>query len=340
MKLKLNSDFKKGVQLFIWSIVMKRKLMGYKTMNSLKKTALSIFLIAGSLLCRAQQDPMYTQYIFNLQTINPAYAGTWQTIGFMAMTRIQWVGFNGHPNTSTFSFQTPFKSQNVGLGFDAISDIVGFEKRLSFTVDYAYQVSFSDITKLRFGIKGGFTNYSHNLSRYELYPDGESDPVFQNLIENKFMPNFGFGLFLMSPKYYLSLSLPKILENSYSSNVNNYSTKAVRHFYFAGGMVFDLSESIKFKPTFMTQSVAGAPFLYDLSANFLFGEKVWLGGMFRSGDSLAAIAQWIINGNFRLGYSYDFTTTDLMNYHYGIHEIMLSYEINYSKLKFISPRYF
>jgi len=309
-------------------------------MDFIKRTLLIVFLLAGTLYSKAQQDPMYTQYIFNLQTVNPAYAGTWQTIGFMALSRLQWVGFNGHPATGTFSFQTPIKSQNVGLGFNVIKDVVGYEKRLSFNVDYAYQVSLSDLTKLRFGIKGGFTNYSHNLTEYELYPDGQSDPVFQNLIENKFMPNFGFGLYLYAPKYYLSLSLPKILENSYSSNVNNYSTKSVRQFYFAGGMVFDISDAVKFKPTFMTQAVSGAPFQYDLSANFLLADKIWLGGMYRSGDALAAIAQWIINKNFRLGYAYDFTTTDMVNYHYGVHEIMISYEINYSKLKYVSPRYF
>ena len=284
---------------------------------------------------------MYTQYIFNLQTVNPAYAGYWQTMGLTAISRHQWVGLNGHPTTQTFSFQTPLRSQNVGVGFNVILDKVGLEKRLSVNFDYSYQVLLSDITSLRFGIKGGFTNYSHNLTEYEQYPDNQSDPLFQATIDNKFMPNFGVGLFLSSPKYFLSLSLPRILENSYQSNINNYSTKSeVRHIFFAGGMMFNLSDNVKFKPSFMTKTVAGSPFEYDLTANFLLAEKFWIGGMYRSGDSFGAIAQWIINRKLRFGYAYDFTTTDLRNYQNGVHEIMISYEFVYSKRIIISPRYF
>ena len=155
------------------------------------------------------------------------------------------------------------------------------------------------------------------------------------------MPNFGFGLFLSSPTYYLSLSLPMILENSYQLNVSNYSTSSeLRHFYFAGGMVFTLSDFVKFKPTFMTQIVSGAPFQYDISVNVLLADKFWLGGMFRSGDAIGAIAQWVINQNLRFGYAYDFTTTDLRNYHNGIHEVMISYEFNHARRRYISPRYF
>jgi len=310
-------------------------------MKILIKTALATLMIMGSLLSKGQQDPMYTQYIFNLQTVNPAYAGYWQTMGLTAISRHQWVGLNGHPTTQTFSFQTPLRSQNVGVGFNVILDKVGLEKRLSVNFDYSYQVLLSDITSLRFGIKGGFTNYSHNLTEYEQYPDNQSDPLFQATIDNKFMPNFGVGLFLSSPKYFLSLSLPRILENSYQSNINNYSTKSeVRHIFFAGGMMFNLSDNVKFKPSFMTKTVAGSPFEYDLTANFLLAEKFWIGGMYRSGDSFGAIAQWIINRKLRFGYAYDFTTTDLRNYQNGVHEIMISYEFVYSKRIIISPRYF
>lgn len=310
-------------------------------MKSIKKIILAALMIMGALFSKGQQDPMYTQYIFNLQTVNPAYAGYWKTMGIMALTRHQWVGLNGHPSTQTFSFQTPLKSEHVGLGFNIVLDKTGLEKTLLMNVDYSYEILLSDITTLRFGIKAGFTNYSNNLPEYIQYPDVSGDPVFQSTINNKFMPNFGFGLFLSSPRYFLSLSLPKILENNYQSNVNNYDTKSqVRHFFFAGGMMFDLSDNVKFKPTFMTKSVAGSPFEYDISANFLLAEKFWVGGMYRSGDAFGAIAQWVINKNLRFGYAYDFTTTDLRNYHNGVHEVMISYEFTYARHQYISPRYF
>lgn len=307
----------------------------------MKKVTLATLIMMGALISKGQQDPMYTQYMFNLQTINPAYAGTWQSIGVMALSRLQWVDFKGHPSTQTFSFQTPLRSENVGLGLNVIADKVGLEKRLSVNIDYSYKVLLSENTALRFGIKGGFTNYSNNLSAYEQYPDYTSDPVFQDNIQTKFMPNFGFGLFLSSQRYYLSLSLPKIIENTYQSNSANFTTKSeMRQLYFAGGFMFTLSENIQFKPTFMTKTVEGTPFQYDLSANFLLAEKFWIGGMYRSGDSYGAIAQWIFNKNLRFGYAYDFTTTDLQSFHNGIHEVMVSFEFTYSKRRYVSPRYF
>ncbi len=112
----------------------------------------------------------------------------------------------------------------------------------------------------------------------------------------------------------------------------------LRHFYLIGGVVFDLSRSVKFKPTVFTRVVGGAPVQYDISANFLFAEKFWLGAMYRSGDAVGVVAQWIYKNKFRVGYATDFTITDLRNYHGGTHEIMLSYEIDWSR--FVSPRYF
>lgn len=313
-----------------------------KTLDKIRKAILALLIICGPLYSIGQQDPMYTQYIFNLQTVNPAYAGSWQTMGFMALSRYQWVGFTGHPTTQTFSFQTPFVSQNVGIGFNAILDKLGSERRLMVNLDYSYRVKLTESASLRFGLKGGFTNYSNDLTSLKPDPDGISDQVLNADVENKFMPNVGFGLFLSSQKYYLSLSLPRLIQNSFLENTENSINMSdeVRQYYFAGGMVFTLSENVKFKPTFMTIAAVGSPCQYDISANFLLAEKFWIGGMYRSGDAFGAIVQWIINGKFRIGYAADFTTSGLKHYHQGIHEVMISYEIASLKRRFVSPRYF
>lgn len=312
-----------------------------KIVDKLRKAVLALLILSGPLYSIGQQDPMYTQYIFNLQTINPAYVGSWQTMGFLALTRHQWVGFTGHPTTQTFSFQTPLSTQNVGIGFDVVHDKLGPEQRIMVNIDYSYRIMLDDIVSLRFGLKGGFTNYNNNLSSLQPYPDGNPDQALLGVIENKFMPNVGFGMFLSSPKYYLSFSLPRLIQNSFQENSGNFSKMSeVRQFYFAGGIVFNLSENIKFKPTFMTKTIVGVPFQYDLSANFLLAEKFWIGGMYRSGDAFGAIAQWIINSRFRIGYAADFPFTDMKKYQQGVHEIMVSYEIAFTKRRYVSPRYF
>jgi type IX secretion system PorP/SprF family membrane protein len=309
-------------------------------MNKIRKALVVVIILLGTFVAKGQQDPMYTQYIFNLQTVNPAYAGFWDRMGVLALSRNQWVGFKGHPTTQTFSIQSPMRSQNVGVGFNAVLDKVGLEKRLTVNFDYAYKVLLSDVTFLRFGVKGGFTNYSNNLLAYEQYPDNQWDPLFQTNISNKFMPNFGFGLFLSSEDYYVSLSLPRIIQNKYESNTSNYSTSSdLRQIYLAGGLLFTLSDQVKFKPTIMTKCVVGAPFQLDVTANFLLAEKFWIGAMYRSGDAFGVITQWVVNNNLRFGYAHDFTVTDLSKYHHGVHEIMLSYEFS-GLFKVVSPRYF
>ena len=165
--------------------------------------------------------------------------------------------------------------------------------------------------------------------------------ILDALIENKFMPNVGAGLFRSSPKYYVSFSIPRLIQNSFNENTGNFSAMSeIRQYYLVGGMVFSLSDKVKFKPAFMTKATVGTPLQYDISANFLLAEKFWIGAMYRSGDAFGAIAQWIINSRFRIGNAADFTITDLRHYHQGIQEVMISYEIAFTKKSFVSPRYF
>jgi type IX secretion system PorP/SprF family membrane protein len=296
-------------------------------------------LLLSATTVNAQQEPTYTQYMFNTQTVNPAYAGTWESMGFMFLAREQWTGFENAPSTQTFTFQTLNKNKRVGLGLNVINDKFGLEKRLSIFGDYSYLIKMDEELKLRLGLKIGFSNYSNNLSGYDLID--ETDPRFQSEIDQKFMPNFGAGAFLYKDKYYIGLSVPKMFNNEFKDNYNNYSAQAeIRHFYLMGGYVFNLSDNLQFKPTFLSKVTAGAPTQLDVTANFLIAERFWLGAMVRTGDSFGFIAQWIINKNLRFGYAVDFTTTKLRGYQDGTHEIMVSYELKSLKEVFTSPRYF
>jgi len=274
----------------------------------------------------AQQEPTYTQYMFNTQTVNPAYAGSWGTTGFMALAREQWTGIDGAPSTQTFSFQTLHKNKNVGLGLNVINDRYGLEKRLSVFGDYSYLVKMDEELKLRLGLKLGFSSYSNNLNEYTVID--ESDPRFMGEIGQNFMPNFGVGGFLYKDNYYIGLSIPKLVNNEFKNDFNNLSVQAeIRHLFLMGGYIFDLSEDLKFKPTAIGKFTSGVPVQFDFTTNFLIKERVWLGAMFRTGDAFGFLAQWVINNNLRFGYSVDFSTSKLSSYNNGTHEIMVSYEI-------------
>jgi type IX secretion system PorP/SprF family membrane protein len=290
--------------------------------------SLSLLLLLFTNRSEAQQDPMFTQYNFNIQTFNPAYAGTWENAGFLILGRHQWVGMSGAPTTYTLSFQTPVKFQNFALGMNVIADKVGLEKRLG-----------TNKTNLRLGIKGGVTTYTNNLTEYTGFPGDPADPVFMTDIETKFMPNFGVGAFLSNEFYYIGISSPKILNNRFKNNFSNFSTGAeLRHFFLMGGYVFELSDYLRFKPTFLARTVWGASSVFDFSANFLLGEKVWLGANYRTGDSFGFVGQWIFE-NIRIGYGFDYSTTPLQSFHNATHEVMISYELP-TRRRYSSPRMF
>lgn len=299
-----------------------------------------IFLLLVGKLSSGQQDPMFTQYSFNTQTINPAYAGTWESMGFLVLGRYQWVGMNGAPLTYTFSMQTPTRYPKVALGLNVIKDQIGREQRLSLMGDYSYRLQISQNTHLRMGLKFGITNYSNALSSYIQDPDSPTDPMALDDIDMKNMPNFGIGAFLYSPDYYVGFSIPKILNNQFTNDYANYSTEAeIRHLFLQGGVVMPISQDLMFKPTFLAKASFGAPIEAELTGNFLIRDQFWIGAMFRTRAGYGVIAQWIIDKKLRIGYAMDFSINKFRSYHNATHEIMISYEIGL-KRKWSTPRRF
>ena len=301
---------------------------------------IAVFLTCG-LGSRAQLDPMFTQYMFNTQSINPAYAGMWEKIGFFSLVRKNYAGIDKAPLTQLLSFHTPLKNENVGLGLNIINDNIGRESRLSIFGDYSYRIIVGQGIYLRLGLKFGFLNYNNRLNSYILYPDNVWDPAFQGEVNNKLMPNFGVGGFLYSDQYYVSLSIPKFIQNDFATNVNNYSSVAeARHVYLTAGYVFGMPKNIKFKPSLMMRYTLGMPLEFDLAGTFNFKEKFELGAMVRTGNSIGMIAQWIFNHKVRVGYAVDVPITSIFNYQYGNHEIMISYDVDFYGRSYVRSRFF
>ena len=200
-----------------------------------------------SLRCGAQQDPIFTSYMYNGQIINPAYAGMWEKIGFTTLVRKQWAGINRSPLTEYISFHSPLRNDAVGVGLNIMNDTFGREKRLTVLGDYAYEVFLTPRTRMRMGVKFGFTNYKNPLTEYILYPDGKYDRAFDEDVDLKFLPNFGFGIFIYQDYFYAGFSIPKFLQNDFENGVENYDTNyELRHMTLIGGYVFEFSDAVKF----------------------------------------------------------------------------------------------
>lgn len=289
---------------------------------------------------QAQQDPQFTQYMFNMLAINPAYAGSAERAEIKALSRHQWVGFEGAPNTQTLAFHTPAVNESLGLGGTILRDTHGPITQFTFMADIAYRIHMGD-AKLAFGLKGGLNVLQGRFA--ELNPLEPNDQVFQTNVNTKLDPQFGFGMMYYSDRYFIGISTPKLLRTEFfeTDSLMFISQPGQRpHYFLSGGYVFDLGLYHKFKPTFLVKAVQGAPVSFDLSANFLFYEKFWLGAMYRHDDAVGALAQYHITNDFTVGYSYDYPITLFRNYSGGSHEIMLGYAFG-NKLKGVrSPRYF
>jgi len=293
-----------------------------------------------SIVLWAQQDPMYTQYMENLMTINPAYAGSKDLLSMMVVARNQWVSMPGAPDTRTFAIHSPVTGSSMGLGLSFLSDNIGPVKQTGMYVDYSYILNFSHGRKLALGLKGGVNFYEAGISG--LTTNDPNDPVFANDINRNFLPNVGVGAFFHADRYYLGLSLPKLLENKINKNGNSTQSisKEQIHMFFMAGYVFDVNRIVKFKPSILTKYVKNAPVSFDLNGTFLFYDKLWLGAMYRLGDSFGGLFQLQVSNQIKIGYSYDLPINQLGAYNNGTHEIMVSYDFSLGSGKVRSPRYF
>ena len=310
----------------------------------LKRLFSGIALVTGLMFVSAesfaQQDPMYTQYMENLQTLNPAYAGSKEMLSMMVAARNQWVSLPGAPDTRSISLHTPIKATQMGLGFSLLRDKIGPVTQTGLYVDYSYRLYFSNQQTLALGLKGGLNFFDANLAN--LATNDPNDPVFAYDINRRFLPNLGVGAFFYTNQYYLGLSVPKLIENTI--NDNGVSTQSISkeqiHLFFMAGYVFDVNRIVKFKPSILAKYVHNAPVSLDLNGTFLFYERLWLGGMFRMGDSFGGLVQMQVTDQIKIGYSYDLPISKLGAYNNGTHEIMISFDFNFGSGRVRSPRYF
>ncbi len=309
------------------------------------KMALLALLIAGPALlpkqAKAQQDPQFTQYMFNLLALNPAYAGSADRVSIKALSRHQWVGFEGAPTTQTLTVHSPFLVQSLGLGGTVMRDEHGPVTQYGLIVDLSYRIFLGNNQKLAFGIKGGLNLFQGKFA--DLHPLEANDQVFQQNVSTKTDPQFGFGVMWYSDRFYLGLSSPKVLRTDFfdEDSLQFVSQPGQRaHYYLTGGYVFDLGTYTKFKPTAMVKAVEGAPISFDLSANFLLYDKLWLGAMYRYTDAVGALVQYNLTDGISVGYAYDYPLSPLRNYSGGSHEFMLGVEFGKAPKGIRSPRYF
>ena len=290
-----------------------------------------------ALQMNAQQDPQYTQYMYNMNIINPAYTGSTEGLAVGALYRSQWVGLDGGPETFTFNIHSPIGKQ-VGLGLSVISDQIGPVKETNAYVDFSYTIPVGTVTKLAFGIKGGFT--FHDIGLADVITIDPNDPFFENNI-NETTPNIGAGVYFYKPnKYYISASVPNILNGVHLDTNGTKIGSETEHFFAAAGYVFDLSENFKLKPHALLKYATDAPISYDINANLFMYNIVEVGLGYRLQDSFSGMINFQVSNNMRIGYAYDAIRSDLDIVTNSSHEFFINFDLNFTTKVSRSPRYF
>ena len=305
----------------------------------MKNLVIILFTILCASQVSAQQDPQYTQYMYNMNIINPAYTGSTEGLAVGALYRSQWVGLDGGPETFTFNIHSPV-GKRVALGLSVISDQIGPVKETNAYVDFSYTIPVGTMTKLAFGVKGGFTFHDIGIGESQITLIDQGDPFFASAI-NETTPNIGAGAYFYKPsKYYISVSIPNILNGVHLDANGTKIGSESEHFFAAAGYVFDLSENFKLKPHTLIKYAFDAPVSYDINANVFMFDVVEVGVGYRLEDSFSGMINFQVMDNLRIGYAYDAIQSDLDIVTSSSHEIFINFDLNFSTKVSRSPRYF
>lgn len=290
-------------------------------MKHIKNNSLIIILLIIVNTVFAQQDPTYTLYQYNMNVINPAYAGVDDNATLNMNFRSQWVNLNGGPETQSVFFATPINNK-IGAGLSIVHDKVFVLNTTDVYADFSYKLKVSENSNLYFGLKAGGSFINVDLNSLGI----QNDPVFTENV-SQFNPNFGVGFYLKGSKYYVNLSAPSILKSKrYEKNgilVSNATDEL--HIYAGAGYTFNLNDNIDLIPSLMSRIVAGSPISLDITATANFYKTLELGMSYRLDESVSALGLFKLADWFHFGYAYEITTTEVADYSDGTHEIFLQF---------------
>jgi len=297
--------------------------LNLKRAHCLKKPILLFYLIFP-LIALAQQESYYSLYRYNMNVINPAYAGAEANNLLSLTSRQQWNSLVDAPSTLAFSFSSARKN-NVGLGISVVSDKVFIEQQTFAYVDFSYKLNISDNTQLYLGLKGGGNFYKADPSALNTY-DPFIDPT-KNAI-SKFNPNVGLGAYLSAPNYWLSFSIPRLFNSKRDDSNIVITAKDRVHTYLAGGINININNDFLLKPSLMFRNIKGIPITSDLTTMVSWKNNFDIGFSWRSNSSMSLMA--IISlGVFDIGYAYE-TPTDggLSQLNLKTHELIFRIRLN------------
>ncbi|NLR90363.1 MULTISPECIES: PorP/SprF family type IX secretion system membrane protein [Flammeovirga] len=297
---------------------------------------LSVVFMGITFTVNAQQNTLYSQYMFNGMTINPAYAGSQGGINTSLIYRQHWTGVGGSPHTSTIAIDSPLGNKRLSVGGLFSQDKIGATTTQNFNVVGAYRINLGEGT-LSFGLQGGLNSVAVNFADLTSHVP---DPSLPNERVRRNAPNFGGGLFYNTDNYYVGFSVPRLLNSDLGDANSTLVVEEQRYYFVTAGYAFFINPNLVLKPNALIRVTEGAPVQADINVNALLMEWLWLGMTYRTQESVGFITELQLNKIFRIGYSYDLITNSASNITNGSHEFMINLFFENKKNKIKTPRYF
>ena len=250
------------------------------------RTILHTLLICGvSCSLSAQQEQMYTQFMYNKLTYNPGYAGSFESPTLTVIDRHQWIGFEGAPNAQVINYTQATLNRRVGLGLGLSHQGVGITRTITVEGAYAYRIPFKR-GYLGLGIQVSVRNYAQNWADKRIVAGQDSDSYIPGGEYNKFVPNFGAGLYYQGYRWFMGVSAPRILSNKVNFSDNgDANTKEVPHINAMGGVTLPLNSNLSITPQVLLRYVKGAPFDADVNGTLSYQKKYYVGLTYRTGGN-------------------------------------------------------
>lgn len=295
----------------------------------------SALIFAGSLTTLAQQQPLYSQYMFNGVVINPAHMSLENEYSNLTiMNRQQWVGIPGAPKTTTLTFTMPINTSRTSIGLLAVQDAAGVNTQTKIDLLLSQAITLGENTYLAVGASGGISI----LKEDDLSLNAAYDPLFSaNVVSTT--GDVGFGITFFTSRFFVGASAPSFRQLTLKTN-GGYNIQGTSNYYLSSGYLFDVSPMLKFKPTVLIKQVDAGPIQAEATANFLLNDIIWIGLGWRQDESIIGITQFQLTNSIKLSYSYDYVTAqELQTIQQGSHEISLSFRFG-SKGRIVSPCFF
>lgn len=338
----------------------------YNMKNIIRTSILLLFSCIG-MVAKGQQNIQFTQYIFNSMSVNPAYTGYKEEWFGQLGLRSQWVGLDGAPQSGLLSVDgivDPVAKRH-GVGIQFTGDRLGPQSATSAYANYAFRLRLNeeDTQRLSFGVGMGVTQYS--LDGSKLRPNDQLDGVLPAGRINSFIPDVRFGVYYYNPRWYAGVSVMDLLSGDQSNNIfrwDNTTTDNIRrrrHIYFIGGALVNFNSGLKLRPSLLVKEDFKGPTSVDVNALFIFDNRFWIGGGWRTGvtvfkrdyaritgdqlskqNALSAITQLYVTPKLRIGYSYDYILSQLSSVQNGSHEVTLGVTFGKRAQRILSPRFF